>query len=253
MMRLDGKVAVITGGNSGIGLATAREYVNNGASVAIFGRDKESIDATVAELGEKAMGRAGDIRKLDDLEAFFKDVNEAFGKIDVLMANAGVAKFVPFDRVDEELFDELSDINLKGTFFTVQKALPHLNKGGSVILVSAALNRMGSPASSVYTATKAGVQALGRALAADLSGRGIRVNVLTPGPVDTPIYTRLGYPEKSVRSMIDSIARQNPMSRVGTADELARAALFLASDDSAFMTGSELVMDGGAYSIKKNK
>ena len=246
-MRLHGKVAVITGGNSGIGLATAREFKSHGAKVAIFGRSRKTLDQAAASLGPETPALQGDVRKVADLERLFEQVDAVFGKIDVLMANAGIAKFAPVESMPEELFDELTDVHFKGSFFTVQKALPFLRDGASVILVSAAdADKLGRAGTSVYSAAKAAVRALARAMSAELLGRRIRVNVLSPGMTDTPIITREGGPPGVTPEQLAAVITKTiPLRRRGTPEEMAKAALFLASDDSSYCLGMELMVDGG--------
>lgn len=246
-MRLDGKVAAITGGNSGIGLATAREFKANGAKVAIFGRNRQTLDHAAATLGGEALAVQGDVRKLDDLQGFFEKVSARFGKIDVLVANAGIAKFAPIASLPEALFDELSDILFKGVFFTVQKALPFMRDGASVILVgSADADKMGRMGTSIYSAAKAAVRSLARSMSVELLGRRIRVNVLSPGMTDTPIISREGGPPGMTPEQLAAVITNTiPLKRRGTPEEIAKAALFLASDDSSYCLGSELMVDGG--------
>ena len=246
-MKLENKVAVITGGNSGIGLATAREFKANGAKVVIFGRDRRTLELAAAGLGSDALAIQGDVRSLVDLERLFVQASGRFGKIDVLIANAGIAKFAPAETMSEELFDELSDILFKGAFFTVQKALPHLRDGASVILVgSADADKQGRMFTSIYTAAKSAVRALARSLSVELLARRIRVNVVSPGMTDTPIITREGGPPGVTPEQIAAtITKLIPMRRRGTAEEMAKAMLFMASDDSSYCVGSELMADGG--------
>jgi NAD(P)-dependent dehydrogenase (short-subunit alcohol dehydrogenase family) len=246
-MRLDGKVALITGGNSGIGLATAREFKANGAKVVIFGRNQQTLDHAAASLGAEALAFQGDVRKLADLQRLFNQASARFGKIDVLVANAGIAKFAPVESMPEELFDELSDILFKGVFFTVQKALPFLRDGASVILVgSADADKQGRVGTSIYTAAKAAVRSLARSMSVELLARRIRVNVLSPGMTDTPIISREGGPPgMTPEQLAAAITKTIPLQRRGTPEEMAKAALFLASDDSSYCVGSELMVDGG--------
>lgn len=246
-MKLQDKVAVITGGNSGIGLATAREFRANGAKVVIFGRSQQTLDQAAASLGNDVLSVQGDVRNLGDLERLFKQAGERFGKVDVLVANAGVAKFAPVDVLSEELFDELSGILFKGVFFTVQKALPYLRDGASVILVgSGDSDKLGRVGTSIYTAAKAAVRSLARSLSVELLSRRIRVNVLGPGMTDTPIITREGgLPGLTPEELAAAITKTIPLRRRGTPEEMARAMLFLASDDSSYCLGSELLADGG--------
>ncbi len=250
-MKLQNKVAVITGGNSGIGLATAREFTANGAKVVIFGRSGETLDRAAATLGSNALAVQGDVRKLDDLDRLFAETSNRFGKIDVLVANAGIAKFAPIESLPEALFDELCDIHFKGAFFTVQKALPYLRDGSSVILVSSMeADKQGRAGTSIYTAAKAAVRSLARSLSVELLPRGIRVNVLSPGMTDTPIITREGGPPGvTPEAIAEVITRSIPLKRRGRPEEMAKAMLFLASDDSSYCLGMELLCDGGATQL----
>lgn len=246
-MKLQNKVCTITGGNSGIGLATAKEFKANGAKVAIFGRDAKSLEAARNAVGGDTLTAQGDVRRLADLDRFFVQTEARFGKIDVLVANAGIAKFAPVASLPEELFDELSDILFKGVFFTVQRALPHLHDGASVILVgSADADKQGRMGTSIYTAAKAAVRSLARSLSVELLSRRIRVNVLSPGMTDTPIITREGgMPGTTPEELAAAITQLIPLRRRGTPEEMAKAALYLASSDSAYCVGSELMLDGG--------
>ena len=246
-MALVGKVAAITGGNSGIGLATARAFKVNGAKVAIFGRDRGTLDQAAASLGDGVLAVQGDVRNLGDLERLFDQTRKRFGMIDILVANAGIAKFAPVDVLPEALFDELSGILFKGTFFTVQKALPHMRDGASIILVGAAdSDKLGRSGTSIYSAAKAAVRSLARSMSVELLPRRIRVNVLSPGMTDTPIITREGGPPgMSPEQLAAVITSTIPLRRRGTPEEMAKAALFLASDDSSYCLGSEILVDGG--------
>jgi NAD(P)-dependent dehydrogenase (short-subunit alcohol dehydrogenase family) len=246
-LKLQDKVAVITGGNSGIGLATAREFKANGAEVVLFGRSRKSLEQAAATLGDEVVAVEGDVRNLGDLERLFKLVGDKFGNFDVLVANAGIAKFAPVDSLSEELFDELTDVLFKGVFFTVQKALPYLHDGASVILTgSADADKMGRVGTSIYTAAKSAVRALARSLSVEFLPRRIRVNVLSPGMTDTPIITREGGPPGvTPEALAAIITRTIPLGRRGTPEEMAKGMLFLASDDSSYCLGSELMIDGG--------
>ncbi|MFT5088873.1 MAG: NAD(P)-dependent dehydrogenase (short-subunit alcohol dehydrogenase family) [Planctomycetota bacterium] len=244
-MKLNNKVAVITGGSSGIGLSIAKRFHKEGAKVVIFGRKQEALDAAVAEVGAEVLAVQGDVSKLADLERLYAETVAKHGKVDVLVANAGVAQFAPLEGSDEAHFDQLSDINFKGAFFTVQKAQPHLNDGASVVLTSSAVNQMGMPNTSVYSATKAAVRSLARTLSAELVGRGIRVNVLSPGPIETPIFGKLGLPQEALDGFAADMTEQVPLKRFGQPEEMASAALFLASEDSSYVVGIDLVADGG--------
>ncbi len=248
-MKLKKKVAVVTGGSSGIGFAISKEFVREGASVAIFGRNQDSLEKALKELGGKAIAVRGDVGNLDDLEKLYIETVSSLGKIDVLVANAGVALFTPIDITGEDLFDTISRINFKGAYFTVKISVPHLNRGASIIFVSSSANQIGIPEFSVYSATKAAVRSFARTLSAELLPRGIRVNVLSPGPIETPIYGKLGFTEEALTGMAKNIAAENPMKRFGRPEEMAKAALFLASSDSSYMAGAELVADGGVSQL----
>ncbi|MCU1250520.1 MAG: putative dehydrogenase like protein [Edaphobacter sp.] len=236
--KLQGKVAVITGGTTGIGLATAKLFVKEGAYVFITGRRQKELDEAVKTIGSNVTGVQGDIAKLTDLDRLYEIV-AAKGKIDVVFANAGVAEFASLDKITEEHFDKLFDINIKGTLFTVQKALPLLNDGGSIVLSGSVASLKGTAAFGVYGATKAALRSFVRAWTVDLKDRHIRSNVISPGPTDTPVID--GQPVDAIARIVSTI----PMGRMGTADEIAKVALFLASDDSSFVTGIELFVDGG--------
>ncbi|MFK7846935.1 MAG: SDR family oxidoreductase [Rhodothermales bacterium] len=249
MNKLEGKVALITGGNSGIGQAIAVEFAKQGAQVAIFGRNQSTLDSTQKLVGNDTLAVQGDVTNLDDLDRLYKETGEQKGKIDVLVVNAGIAKPLPLEATTEAFFDNTADINFKGAFFTVQKALPHLNDGASIILVSSIVNAKGFPGFSVYAATKAAVRSLSRSWAAELSGRGIRVNTLSPGPIETPIYDRMDLPKEAMDGFAESMIQQVPLGRFGTSEEIAKAALFLASDDSSYVQGAELSVDGGIAQV----
>jgi len=247
--KLAGKVAVITGGNSGIGLATAKVFQTEGATVVITGRRKEAVEAAVKEIGGNSIGFTSDTANLNAIRELYRDVNERVGKIDVLFLNAGVAKFGPVDSVDEATFDDMVNVNFKGLFFNVQYALPVLNDNASIILTTTMADRKGYPNTSVYSATKAAVRSLARTLSAELVGRGIRVNAVSPGPIETPIFGKLGVPEERVPGLKEGFKDVVPMKRFGSADEIAKPALFLASDDSSFVLGVELMVDGGTAQL----
>lgn len=243
MEKLKGKVALITGGNSGIGYTTAKLFSEQGAKVIITGRNQERLDKAAKELGVTAI--LSDTSKLKDINSLFSDVKKKFGKIDILFANAGIAPFVPFEIVDETHYDSVMSINVKGLFFCVQKAVPLLNKGGSVILTSSVVNQMGMAGASVYAASKAAVRSFARTMSAELVGNGIRVNVISPGPIDTPLFAKTGMSKEQMKEMAEGIAQMVPMKRFGKSEEIAAAVLFLASDDSSFVLGAELSVDGG--------
>src|ERR1700746_2142812 len=240
--KLQGKVAVITGGTTGIGLATARLFVKEGAYVFITGRRQKELDEAVQAIASNVTGIQADIAKLTDLDRLYEAVKTK-GKIDVVFSNAGVAEFAPLGKITEEHFDKLFDTNVKGTLFTVQKALPLLNDGGSIILTASVAGVKGTPAFGVYGATKAAIRNFVRSWTVELKDRRIRSNVLSPGPTDTPQVTR--QPADAIARIVSTI----PMVRMGEPDEIAKAALFLASDDSSFVTGIELFVDGGRAQI----
>jgi NAD(P)-dependent dehydrogenase (short-subunit alcohol dehydrogenase family) len=245
MGRLEGKVAVITGGNSGIGLATAKEFKEQGALVVITGRDQQTLDEAKREIGGNVMAVRSDTSSLTEIDNLFAAVKEKFGHIDVLFVNAGVGKFAPVEAVTEEFFDSIMDINFKGAYFTIQKALPFLNDNASIILNTSINAHIGMPNTSVYAASKAALLTLARTLSAELLGRGIRVNALSPGPVTTPIFNRLGLPAETLEETANGIREQVPMKRFGRPEEIAKTALFLASADSSFLLGTEIIADGG--------
>ena len=243
--KLKDKVAVITGGNSGIGLATAKLFQAEGAKVIITGRRTEAVETAVKEIGGTCVGFVSDTGNLKDIADLYQQIQKTAGKIDVLFLNAGIAIFGPFDTIDEAAFDAMVNINFKGLFFNIQQAAPLLNEGASVIINSSIADQKGFPNTSVYGATKAAVRSLARTLSAELIERKIRVNSLAPGPIDTPIFDKVGIPEADVPGMKEDFAGQNPMKRMGRPDEIASAALFLASGDSSYITGIDLTVDGG--------
>jgi len=247
--KLEGKVALVTGGNSGIGLATAKRFVAEGAYVFITGRRPAELDVAEKEIGSKVTGIQGDVARLADLDRLFAQIKREKGKLDIVFANAGVAELAPVGEITEEQFDRIFDINVKGLLFTVQKALPLIPDGGSIILNASIVASKGNAASSVYSATKAAVRSFARTWTMDLKERKIRVNALSPGPINTPAYDRLAQSGPAGQQMLASIVNRVPMGRFGTPDEIARAAVFLASDDSTFVTGTELFVDGGAAQI----
>jgi NAD(P)-dependent dehydrogenase (short-subunit alcohol dehydrogenase family) len=249
MKRLEGKVAVVTGGNSGIGLAAAKRLQDEGARVAISGRNQKTLDEAIAVLGKGALAVQADVAKLDEIDIFFAAVDKKFGKIDILFANAGIAKFVPFDQTSEQLYDEMFDINTKGAYFTIQKALPHLNDGASVILNTSVVSHQGIANGTVYAATKAAMRSLTRSMAAELVGRNIRVNAVAPGPIATPIFSRTGMPKEQLDEIAKMLIASVPMKRLGTSEEVAGTVAFLASSDASFITGVEIDVDGGRGQI----
>jgi NAD(P)-dependent dehydrogenase (short-subunit alcohol dehydrogenase family) len=245
MGKLTGQVAVITGGNSGIGLAAAKAFVDEGAKVVLFGRDGATLDRAVTTLGPAATGVQGDVTSGDDLTRLFDTVRRRHGGVDILFANAGVAEFAPISAMTAEHVDKLFDINVKGVLHTVAKAQAVLRDGASIVLTTSGANEIGMPGTSVYSATKAAVRSFARTLSAELVGRGIRVNAVSPGPVATPIFGRMGMNEEQMKGLEAQMASQVPLKRVADPGEIARAVLFLASSDSSYVVGAELVVDGG--------
>lgn len=248
--KLTGKIALITGGSSGLGLATAKRFVAEGAYVFITGRRQAELDAAAKELGEEAKSIRSDISSLEDLDRLFAAIKEQKGRLDILFANAGGGAFVPLDEVTEEHFDKYFGINVKGTLFTVQKAVRLMNQGGAIVINGSMVSIKGVPAFGVYAATKAALRSFARTWTMDLKGRNIRVNVVSPGTVVTPAYTsELGMNAEQVKEFEAQAAASTPLGRTGTPDEIAKAVLFLASDESSYVNGIELFVDGGAAQI----
>ncbi len=249
MKKLANKVAVVTGGNSGIGLAAAKLFAQQGAKVAITGRNKTKLDEAVAEIGNSALGLASDVSDLKNIDKQYATIQHSLGNIDVLVINAGVFVAGPLTEYTEEMFDQVSDINFKGVFFSLQRALPYLNDGASVILTGSAVGDKGMATASAYAATKAAVRSLARGFSTELKDRKIRVNVLSPGPIETPIFERNGASSEQITAMKGHLAGITHVNRLGTVEEVAEGYLYLASDDSKFMLGGELVLDGGFSTI----
>ncbi len=248
--KLAGKIALITGGNSGIGLATAKRFVAEGAYVFITGRRQESLDAAVQEIGEGSVTAVqADSSQLADLDRLYATIQEQKGRLDVVFANAGGGSLAPLGQISEEQFDTTFATNVKGVVFTVQKALPLMGAGGTIILNASITGSKGTPAFSIYSATKAAVRNLARSWALDLKGRGIRINVISPGVVPTAGYDGLGLTGQQLQSFIDTQAATIPLGRVGTTDEIAKAVVFLASEDSSFVNAIELFVDGGMAQV----
>ena len=249
MNRLQNKVAVITGGNSGIGFATAQLFIAEGAQVLITGRKKEAVDKAVAELGTAAKGIVSDTGSMTDIKQLQAQVAAIHPSIDILFLNAGIAKFSPVENADEAFFDEQFNINVKGSFFTIQQLLPLLKDGSSIVLNTSINAHIGMPNASIYAASKAAQLTLIKNLSAELIGRKIRVNAVSPGPVGTPLYGKLGLSEEQLSNTASSILSNIPIGRFGTPEEIAKVALFLASDDSTFLLGAELIADGGMSTL----
>ena len=241
MNRLEGKIALITGGNSGIGLATAKQFVNEGAYVFITGRRDEELAAAVKEIGKNVTGVQGDVANLGDLDRLFAQIKREKGKLDIVFANAGFAKFAPLGKITDEHYDSLFNVNVKGLLFTVQKALALMPDGASIILNASIVASKGSPDWSVYSATKAAVRSFARTWTMDLKDRRIRVNAVSPGFTDTAPWHSIEGAEERMKTISSSV----PLGRFGTPDEIAKAVVFLASDDSSYITGAELFVDGG--------
>jgi NAD(P)-dependent dehydrogenase (short-subunit alcohol dehydrogenase family) len=245
MSRFANKVVVITGGNSGIGLAAAHYFKKEGATVVISGRDQRTLSDASRALGGDTLAVQADVTVMADLDRLFSSVKHRFGRIDVLFANAGVAKLSPFESTPESLFDEMVDTNFRGAYFTAQKAIPLLARGGAVIFNTTFFGHLGVAGTSAYAASKAAVRSLTRTVATELVPLGVRVNAVSPGPIATPIYGKLGLPTETVEQIGKTIQDQIPLKRFGTPEEIATVVAFLASDDSSYMTGCELSVDGG--------
>jgi NAD(P)-dependent dehydrogenase (short-subunit alcohol dehydrogenase family) len=249
MKKLDGKVALVTGASSGIGLATAKCLAAEGAFVFITGRRQDELNAAVAAIGTDAIAIRGDVANLADLDYLFERVKAEKGRIDILFANAGVGEFLPLGAITEAHFDKTFDVNVKGTLFTVQKALPLMPKGSSIVINASMVSIKGLPAFSVYAATKAALRSFARSWIVDLKDRQIRVNVVSPGTIPTPGYDNLGLSTDQMQEFIASQSAAIPLGRVGMPEEVAKAALFLSSDDSSYVNGIELFVDGGMAQI----
>ncbi len=248
-MKLQNKVAVITGGNSGIGLGIAEEFKSEGASGVITGRNPQTLSDAQKKLNPNFLSIQCDVTKMDDLDKLYQTASNKYGKIDVLVVNAGGATFQPFNLVNETTFDNQVDLNFKGAFFTVQKALPYLNNGASIILISSIAQSKGLQTTSVYSATKAALRSLARTLSSELIEKGIRVNTISPGPIDTPIFGRVGAPAEAVEATKAQFSQYVPLKRLGTSKEIGTVAVFLASKDSSFVVGEEIQVDGGMANL----
>jgi NAD(P)-dependent dehydrogenase (short-subunit alcohol dehydrogenase family) len=247
--RFKGKVVLVTGGNSGMGLVAAQAFAREGAEVIISGWNQETIDAAVAGIGARATGFRADVSRLEDITRLMGSIKQRIGRLDVLFANAGLARFAPIAAMTEAVWDEVMNANVKGLYFTIQQALPLMGKGGAIVLNASVAAGKGKPSSSIYAASKAAVRSLGRSLGGELVGAGIRVNVVSPGPIETPLFGSLGMAPQAVAEMKQQWAGYNPMQRFGAADEVARAVLFLASAEASYITGVDLPVDGGLGSF----
>jgi len=247
--RFQNKIVLITGGNSGIGFAVAKQIVGEGGRVIITGRDQETLRRAQMELGPNAEAIQADVAKLPEISALFEKVKQKYGTLDGLFANAGIAKFGPIEQVTEEDFDSLFDTNVKGVFFTLQKAVPLMKAGSSVVLNASVAGSRGSATSSVYGATKAAVRSMARTFSGAFVDRGIRFNAVSPGPIETPIWSRGSLPANAVDATKNAIAQSNPMKRYGNPEEVSAAVTFLLSSESSYVLGTELFVDGGANQL----
>ncbi len=247
--RFANKLAVVTGASTGIGFASAKALIDEGAKVIITGQNEQRLAAAAKQLGANAIPVLADVRKLEDLDRLAQRTREVSDRVDVLFANAGLGKFAPLEHVSEVLFDEIFDTNVKGLFFTIQKLAGLLKQGSSVILNASAVNEKGAPNSSIYFSTKAAVRSLARSLGAELGPRGVRVNALSPGYISTEFQSRTGLPQEALDGFATIIKSSTPLGRTGTVDDVIKAVLFLASDDSAYMTAADLVIDGGYMNV----
>ena len=249
MKKLEEKVAVITGGTSGIGLATAQELVNSGAKVIIFGRGQEELDEAVKQLGPNSYGIRGDVTKQADLDNLFSEATSKFGGIDVLFINVGKGKLASIAETDEAFFDDMMDVNFKGSYFTLQKSIKSLNPNASVIITTSWLNEIGFAGSSLLSASKAALRSLVRVASAELAEQGIRVNAVSPGPIGTPFWGKIGLAEDVLSGAAEAITAQTALKRFGKPEEVAKAVLFLASDESSYIIGEEIPVQGGINAV----
>lgn len=247
--KLTGKIALVTGGNSGIGLATAQQFVAEGAYVFITGRRQSDLDDAVKQIGKNVTAVQGDVSNLADLDRLYTVIEQEKGHLDVLFANAGSGEIAPLGSITEAHFDKTFNTNVKGLLFTVQKALPLMPQGASIVLNASTSSIMGTPGLSVYSATKAAVRSFARNWTLDLKDRKIRVNAISPGVVPTPAYSLMGLTEEQIQGFVANQVNTIPLGRVGTTDEVAKAVVFLASDDSSFVNGIELFVDGGMAQV----
>ena len=248
-MSFQDQVIVVTGGNSGIGRGIVNRFHAEGAKVVVFGRNSETLAETVNALGERTLAVTGDVARLDDLKNLAAEVKQEFGHIDHLVVNAGIAQPAPIEDVDEAAYDTTMNINLKGAFFTIQQALPLMREGSTITLIASAVVNKGFANFSVYSASKAGLRSFARTLSAELVPRGIRVNTINPGPIETPIFDKMGIPEDQVAATKDGFSEYVPLKRMGNVEEIAGIATFLAGSDGTYLTGIEINADGGLTDI----
>jgi NAD(P)-dependent dehydrogenase (short-subunit alcohol dehydrogenase family) len=244
-MKLAGKVALVTGGNSGIGLATAKLFSQEGAKIVITGRDQITLDDAATAIGGDVLALPADVANLEEIDQLYATIAQKFGKIDVLFANAGIGRFTSLEQTTEAIYDEVFSINLKGLYFTVQKAVAHLNNDAAIVLNTSFLGELGRPGTSVVSASKAAVRSLAKTFSAELIDRGIRVNAVSPGAIATPFHSRTGLSPEAVAANAQKFIAQIPMKRFGTPEEIAKAVLFLSTADSAYILGAEIAVDGG--------
>ena len=250
MTRLKNKIAVITGGSTGIGLATAKTFIEEGARVIITGRNEDTLAQAVVEIdSDRITAIKSDTSKLSDIDTLAEQIKSDFGRVDILFANAGIAWFAPLAQSDEAFFDAQFNTNVKGLFFTIQKLEPLMTEGGAIVLNASAAASKGFEGGAIYSATKGAVRNFARTLSTELAPKGIRVNVVSPGPIETPIYGKMGMTEEQLQGMAEGFAAMVPMKRFGAASEVAKAVLFLASDDSSYVIGEEILVDGGIATL----
>ncbi len=249
MKKLENKVAVITGANSGIGLATAKLYLKEGAKVVLSGRRQEALDEVASELEGNFITVKADVSIAEDNKRLIEETVNTYGKIDILFLNAGVAPVTPTHEISEDHYDEVFNINVKGPIIATKEALPHISDGGTILFTNSIVHQKGFDGLGIYSASKGALRAYQRVLTSEVKSRGIRVNSIAPGPIDTPIYDKMGLPQDVVEEMSKGFAQQIPLGRFGTSEEIAKSALFLASEDASFINGVELEVDGGLSQV----